>query len=89
MESLIKLNNAINEVIKIAENIKEEINYEIFITSPLFIHQKLCSELVEIMKNNPEKTPNQLQDAMNVITAIEVLEKVYPKLSSVKNETKK
>ncbi len=80
MKSINELNEAVNRVIETANNVVNETNAEIWNKAPLIVHQKFCAELVSIMKEHPSKKPNEITEAMEILTAISVLEKCYPNL---------
>ena len=48
--------------------------------APLFIHQSFCHELVRVAKLHTQELPKDIPEAMEVLTAIRVLEKLYPQL---------
>ena len=83
MESLNKLNEAVKNIIDIANGINEETNSAIFTNAPMIVHQKFCAELVRVMKEQPTKTPKEVPEAMTIMTAIDVLEKCYPQLNKI------
>lgn len=73
-------------------NISEDIQDEIIETlvdllptqeAPLIIHQSFCSEMVRIAKENGKKPLGEIPEAMQVIEAITVLERLYPQLNPV------
>lgn len=80
MESLNKLNEAVKTIIDIANTINDDATSEIFNKAPVVVHQRFCSELVKIAKENPLKTPAEIPEAMKVLTAINILEDCYPQL---------
>jgi hypothetical protein len=81
MEALNELNEAVKSVIEISRRINDETNAEVWEKAPLIIHQRFCHELVEVMKEKPKSLPKDIPEAMDILTAIRVIEKVYPKLS--------
>jgi hypothetical protein len=83
MESINELNEAVKKVIETANKVVDETNAEIWDKAPLIVYQKFCAELVRIMKEQPDKTPKDVPEAMDVITAVSILEKCYPKLQKI------
>lgn len=57
-------------------------------SGPLLVHQRFCMELVKVCKDNPGKILRDLPQAAEVLTAIEVLERCYPKLKRNEVELK-
>jgi alanine dehydrogenase len=66
----------------IANEIGNEVFGEIINKAPIIIHQRFCAKLVEVMKANPTKTPSEVPKAMEVISAINILEELYPELNT-------
>lgn len=83
MEILDKLNETVEKIIEIANNINDETNAEIWNKAPLIIHHRFCSKYVELLKEHPNKKPEELPKAMDVLTAIEVLQELYPELIEI------
>lgn len=83
IESLDNFNEAIKNVIESASNINAEVADLIRIKAPIIIHQRLCEELVSVARDNPQKTPIEIPEAIKILTAIDVLENFYPELKSV------
>lgn len=81
MESLELFKQAVVSIVELTEKINEEINAEILDKAPVIIHQRLCAELVRIMKENGVKNPNEIPEAVEVMTAIGLLQRLYPKLN--------
>ena len=82
MEGLEKLNEAVKQVIEVANGINDEVNAEIWDKAPIIIHQLFCAKLVKVMKKKPKSVPKDVPEAMNVLNAIALLEDEYPKLKS-------
>lgn len=84
MSALKKLQDATDAFLESVKVINEQISAEIWEQEPLITHQKFCRELVQICKKeeNQNKTPAQIPEAMKILTAIEVLEELYPKLKN-------
>ena len=80
MESLNKLNEAVKNIIEIANGITDETNKAIFDNAPMVIHQRFCRELVSLCKEYPNKTPSEIPKAMELMTAISVIEECYPQI---------
>ena len=81
MKALNELNEAIKKVIEIGNKINDFTTAEIWEKAPLIIHQRLCSELVRIAKKGKkDKKLNEIPEAVKVMDAINVIEKLYPKL---------
>ena len=80
MESLNKLNEAVKNIIDIANGINDETNKAIFDNAPTIIRQRFCRELVSLCKEHPGKTPSEIPKAMEVMTAISILEECYPQI---------
>ncbi len=80
MEQLRQLNEAVKRVIEIASEINDGVDLEVFAKAPLVIHQKFCSELVRTMQEQPNKSPSEVPKAIEILTAISILEECYPKL---------
>ena len=74
-ELKIEINKMINH------EIDSVLNEELWNKAPIIIHQRFCRELVEVMKKYPTKVPKEVPEAMNVLVAIEILEKLYPQLN--------
>jgi len=53
---------------------------ELYEKAPLVVHQRLCHEFVEIMKEHPKSVPEDIPEALEILTAVIVLEKIYPKI---------
>lgn len=83
MKSLLELNDAVKKVIEVANTINDDCNAEIWDKAPLIIHQRFCAKLVEVMKEHPNKIASEVPKVMEVMTAINILEELYPQL--VKN----
>lgn len=81
MKALNELNESVNTVIEVSNRINEDVNAEVWDKAPLIIHQKFCAELVSIAKKNENKKMNTIPEFTDMFNAIEVLEKLYPKLS--------
>ena len=82
MKLLEELDQAIQKVTEIAINIKDQTNSEIWNKAPLIIHQRFCAELVRLAKTQPNKALNTMPKALDVLTAIKLLEELYPELKS-------
>jgi hypothetical protein len=82
MEALKEFNELVIRINEVAGKITGEVFDEISDKAPIIVHQRFCHELVRICsrEENKLKTPAQVPEAMNVMTAIDILEKVYPKL---------
>lgn len=83
MEAVNELNEAVKKVTESANKINEEINEMIFDKAPLIIHQTFCAELVKKVKKNEGKKMDECQDVLDVMTAIRILEVIYPELSKI------
>jgi hypothetical protein len=81
MEALNQLNKAVNTVIEVSNRINEETNAEVWDKAPLIIHQRFCHELVSIAKKHEKQKMDEVPEFMDMLKAIEILEKLYPKLS--------
>lgn len=79
-ESINKLIQAANNVVKETENLISEKNAEVFSEAPKIVHDRLCSEFVYIMKQNNNKVFTEIPEAREISNAIDVLEKFYPSL---------
>jgi len=55
-----------------------------FEKAPIIIHQRFCGELVRIveLKENEKKKIKEVPEAMEVIMAVRILERLYPQLKS-------
>lgn len=62
------------------DQIEEKMNSMTYDKAPLLIHQRFCHELVSIMKKQPNEVIKDVPEAMEVLTAIRVLEGIYPEL---------
>ncbi len=82
MNVLKTLNEATETFLESVKVINEKISAEIWEQAPLIIHQGLCSELVRLAKNNPSQTLEVIPEAKEIMTALDVLERLYPKLKS-------
>ncbi len=82
MRVLQKLNDATNTFLESLKVINEQVNEEIWNNAPILVHQRLCHELVKecSKEENKTKTPSELPRATNILTAISLLEELYPKL---------
>lgn len=49
--------------------------------APIIIHQRFCAELINIMRGEGNKTPREVPKAMEILTAISILEEIYPELN--------
>jgi len=47
---------------------------------PLVVHQRLCDEFIKIMKDHTESVPEDIPEAQEILTAVIVLEKIYPEI---------
>ena len=83
MEKLNELNEAIKKVIEITNSINDETTAEIYSKAPLIIHQRFCIELVNEAKKNVGKKMNECNETLDVMTAIRILEKLYPELAKI------
>ena len=66
------------------EQVEERIDKITFGRAPLLIHQRFCHELVKISKENKGKKLNEVKEFMDMLTAINILEKCYPELKKEK-----
>ena len=53
---------------------------ELYEKAPLVVHQRLCDEFVKIMNEHPKSAPEDIPEALEILTAVIVLEKYYPKI---------
>ena len=83
MEQLKELNEAVKKVIEIANDINDGVNAEIWDKAPLIIHQRFCAKLVEVMKEQPNEIPINVPRAVEILTAVSILEECYPKLKKI------
>lgn len=81
MDALTELNGAVKSVIDAAAKINDDCNKEVWEKAPIIVHQKFAAELVRLMKQHPDKTPMEVPEAAEIITAFDVLEKLYPQLT--------
>lgn len=80
MEKLDQFIDAVKKVNEAAVELQEELVNSIFEKSPIIVHQKFCHELGEIMERNPTKIPRDIPEAVDVLTALDVLERLYPQV---------
>jgi formiminotetrahydrofolate cyclodeaminase len=80
MESLHKFNQAMNEAMRIANEIDQQSQHEMWEKAPVIIHQRFCQELVEVAKANVDINLSNIEDFNDIRTAIDILEKLYPQL---------
>ncbi len=83
MEALNELNEAVKNILEASNRINEETNAEIFDKAPIIIHQRFANELVSIAKKHEKQKMNEIPEFMDMLKAIEILEKLYPKLSEI------
>lgn len=83
MKQINELNEAVKKVIEVANSINENTNAEIWNKAPLIIHQRFCHELVNVAKDNPNKTADEVPKMLDILTAIRLLEEYYTELKSV------
>ena len=57
-----------------------------FNKAPLIIHQSFCYELVRLAKEQDGKKLEEIPEAMKVMDAIDVIERLYPKLKNGKTK---
>jgi len=81
MKALNELNEAVKTVIEVSNRINEETNKAVLDQAPLIIHQRFCGKLVSIAKKNDKKKLDEVPEFMDMLKAIEILEKLYPELS--------
>ena len=84
MKALNELNEAVKTVIEVSNRINEETNKAVLDQAPLIIHQRFCGKLVSIAKKNDKKKLDEVPEFMDMLKAIEILEKLYPEL--IKNK---
>ena len=53
---------------------------QVYEKAPTIVHMALCRELVQVSKQNPDKVPREIPEAIKVLDAIDLLEKIYPQL---------
>lgn len=82
MEALEELDEAVKNIIAIADKVNNTVNTTIRKAAPLMIHQEFCHELTELAKQQPKKPLSEIPEALEVLTAIRVLERLHPELSS-------
>ena len=83
MTELVELDQAIKHIVELTTKISNNVYSEVSDKAPIVIHQRFCSELVTIMKANPTKTPSEIPYAVDIMTAIRVLENAYPELKTL------
>ena len=82
MEKIDELAEAVGKVMMIANEIANETTNEIRRQAPIIIHQRFCAKLVNLMRGEGNKTPRETPKAMEILTAISILEEIYPELIS-------
>lgn len=80
MIALDRLKEATQQVLESVDCINQEVNNEIWDKAPVIVHQRLCAELVNLAQKHPCAIVADIPNALNVITAINILEELYPKL---------
>lgn len=83
MELLNELNKSVKTVLEVSNKIDEEINTEIWDKAPSIIHQRFTRELVSIARKYEKQKMNEIPEFMDMLKTIEILEKLYPKLSKI------
>lgn len=48
--------------------------------APKIVYERLCQELCDIMRSHPSEIPANVPEAVNIITATNILRKLYPEL---------
>jgi hypothetical protein len=81
METLNQLNEAVKKIIEITNSIHDETNAEIWNKAPIIIHQRFCSKLVEVTREQSGKAVADVPKAVEILTAINILEELYPGLA--------
>lgn len=66
---------------EVSNRINEEVNLEVQDKAPLIIHQRFCFELVSIAKKHDKQKMEEIPEFIDMLKAIKILEKLYPKLS--------
>jgi len=61
--------------------LNKETSTEVWNKAPLIIHQRFCYELVSIAKKHEKQKMDEVHEFMDMLKAIEILEKLYPELS--------
>jgi hypothetical protein len=84
MELLQQFENALDNIKDIAtemrNNVTENMYDNLKAKAPRYIHNMFCGKFVEICKANHNVIPQEIPEAVEVLTAIKVLEKLYPEL---------
>ena len=70
----------IKQIITITGDVKNDVHSFASEQAPVIVYQRLCSELVRVMIANPGKAPNEVTEAMEILTSTEVLQRIYPEL---------
>lgn len=82
MDTLNELSEAACRVIDLTDKVNNEILAEVNSKAPIIVHQRLCGYFMDIMKANSSKVPSDIPKAVEIMTAVKVLEELYPELTT-------
>lgn len=83
METIEKFNERVMELLELSSKVNDAIAHRIETEAPVIVYNKLCAQLVEVMRNNPAKTPEEVYGAANLLMAISILKDLYPQLTEL------
>jgi len=78
-----ELKECIEKNKKGSELILDNINEQLYKKAPTIIHNRFCSELLELAKTKPSVIPKDDPEMSKVMEHIEFLENIYPKLKGL------
>lgn len=80
MKTIEDLNKHANDLLDTIKEFNSNYNEEIFNAAPHMVHASFCSELVRIARKHEGEKMNEVPEFMEMLKAIEILEKLYPQL---------
>jgi len=80
MNKIEELTEAVKKVLLISEEIKTITYKEGVDAAPVIVYNDFCQELVNVAKLHPDKVLHEIPEGKEMLTAIEVLKRVYPQL---------
>lgn len=82
MEALKELKEALRLVLSKSERVIESIDQEVADKAPRFVYQKLCHEFTVLAQNNVGIPSSKIPGCVEILNAIDVLERLYPQLKN-------
>ncbi len=77
MENREEIRSLLNELVTAIEKIESDATEQQHTMAPIIVRQRLCHELVVVATANPNKILKEVPEAMDILNAIDVLDKFY------------